>query len=37
MQREFNPTQYGEADRREVDPPIPVEAATWSPAGKLDW
>ena len=26
-----------EADRREVDPPIPVEAATWSKAGKLDW
>jgi hypothetical protein len=26
-----------EADRREVDPPIRVEAATWSRAGQLDW
>jgi hypothetical protein len=26
-----------EADRREVDPPIPVETATWSSAGQLDW
>jgi hypothetical protein len=25
------------ADRREVDPPIQVEAATWSRAGQLDW
>ena len=25
------------ADRREVDPPIQVETATWSPAGQLDW
>ena len=25
------------ADRREVDPPIQVEAATWSDAGQLDW
>jgi hypothetical protein len=24
------------ADRREVDPPIQVEAATWSKAGQLD-
>jgi hypothetical protein len=28
---------YGEADSREVDPPIPVEVATWSRAGQLDW
>jgi hypothetical protein len=28
--RDFDPSQYGEADRREVDPPIQVEAATWS-------
>jgi hypothetical protein len=34
---QFDPSQYGEADRREVDPPIQVEAATWSPGGKLDW
>jgi hypothetical protein len=26
-----------EADRREVDPPIEVEKATWSKAGQLDW
>jgi hypothetical protein len=25
------------ADRREVDPPIQVETATWSHAGQLDW
>jgi hypothetical protein len=26
-----------EADRREVDPPIRVQTATWSTAGQLDW
>jgi hypothetical protein len=26
-----------EADRREVDPPISVDTATWSKAGQLDW
>jgi hypothetical protein len=26
-----------EADRREVDPPMQVEMATWSKAGQLDW
>ena len=26
-----------EADRREVDPPIEVETATWSRVGELDW
>jgi hypothetical protein len=25
------------ADRRAVDPPIQVETATWSKAGRLDW
>jgi hypothetical protein len=25
------------ADRREVEPPIQVETATWSSAGLLDW
>jgi hypothetical protein len=30
-------THYGETDRREVDPPIPVESATWTPGGTLDW
>jgi hypothetical protein len=29
--------QFAEADRREVDPPIQVEAASWSPGGRLDW
>jgi hypothetical protein len=29
--------QFAEADRREVDPPIQVETATWSKAGQLDW
>jgi hypothetical protein len=29
--------QPAEADRREVDPPIEVETATWSRAGQLDW
>jgi hypothetical protein len=31
------PAQYAEADRREVDPPIEVETATWSAGGTLDW
>jgi hypothetical protein len=35
--RDVNPDRYGEADRREVDPPVQVEAATWSPEGTLDW
>ena len=29
--------QFAEADRREVDPPIQVNVATWSTAGQLDW
>jgi hypothetical protein len=29
--------QIAEADRREVDPPIQVETATWSHAGQLGW
>ena len=29
--------QRAEADRREVDQPIEVEMATWSPGGQLDW
>jgi hypothetical protein len=35
--RDLDPTQYAEADRREVDPPIEVESATWSTGGTLDW
>jgi len=30
---DFDPTQYPEADRREVDPPIQVEVAAWSAGG----
>jgi hypothetical protein len=26
-----------EADRREVEPPIHVQMATWASAGQLDW
>jgi hypothetical protein len=29
--------QRAETDRREVDPPISVEAATWSAGGTLEW
>ena len=29
--------QHAEADRREVDPPIQIQTATWSTAGQLDW
>jgi hypothetical protein len=35
--QDLDPSAYGEADRREVDPPIPVETATWTHAGQLDW
>jgi hypothetical protein len=28
---------FAEADRREVDPPIQVETASWSKAGQLGW
>jgi len=28
---------YAEDDRREVNPPIEVESATWSAGGQLDW
>jgi hypothetical protein len=34
---DLDPSRYGEADRREVDPPIQVEVATWSKAAQLDW
>jgi hypothetical protein len=34
---DFDPSQYSEGDRREVDPPIEVEVATLSAAGQLDW
>jgi hypothetical protein len=33
----LDPAQYSEADRRAVDPPIQVEAATWSAGCQLDW
>jgi hypothetical protein len=34
---DLDPRQYSEADRREVDPPIQVETATWAKTGQLDW
>jgi hypothetical protein len=34
---ELDPDQYSDADRRVVDPPVPVDVATWSRAGQLDW
>jgi hypothetical protein len=34
---DLDPNQYGEADRREVVPPIEVESATWTAGGTLDW
>ena len=34
---ELDPSQYSDTDRRAVDPPIPVEVATWAGAGELDW
>jgi len=34
---EFDIDQLRPEDRREVDPPIEVEVATWSAAGTLDW
>jgi hypothetical protein len=34
---DLDPSRYSEADRREVNPPVPVEIATWSKAGQLDW
>jgi hypothetical protein len=34
---EFDPEHFDPKDRRAVDPPIEVEAATWSPGGTLDW
>jgi hypothetical protein len=27
--------QFAEADRREVNPPVEVQTATWSPGGRL--
>jgi hypothetical protein len=29
--------RFAEADRQAVDPPVPVDVATWSHAGQLDW
>jgi len=33
--RDLDPSDYAEADRRAVDPP--VEVATWSAGGTLEW
>jgi hypothetical protein len=34
---DFDLSQHRDADRREVDPPVEVQVATWSAAGTLDW
>jgi hypothetical protein len=34
---DLDPEQKNPEDRREVNPPIEVESATWSSAGALDW
>ena len=34
--QDFDQGQYGEDDRQEVNPPVEVESATWSPGGTLD-
>jgi hypothetical protein len=34
---DLDPSQYGEADRRGLDPPAEVQVASWSSAGTLDW
>jgi hypothetical protein len=34
---DLDPSLYSEADRRHVDAPVEVEAATWAPGGQLDW
>jgi hypothetical protein len=33
----LDPEQKGPDDRREVNPPIEVESASWSAGGTLDW
>jgi hypothetical protein len=34
---DLDPTQYADDDRREVDPPVEVQVATWPAGGTLDW
>jgi hypothetical protein len=34
---QLDPGQKDPEDRREVNPPIDVESATWSAGGTLDW
>ena len=33
----IDPDQKAPKDRREVNPPIEVESATWPAGGALDW
>jgi hypothetical protein len=33
----LDPDEKDPEDRREVNPPIEVESATWSAGGTLDW
>jgi hypothetical protein len=34
---DLDPEKKDPEDRREVNPPIEVESATWSAGGTLDW
>ena len=34
---DLDPDRYSDADRRQVEPQVPVEVATWSEPGQLDW
>jgi hypothetical protein len=34
--QDLDPSQYGEADRQAVDPPVEVQLATWSTGGTLE-
>ena len=37
LRMEFDLDHLSPEDRREVNPPVPVESATWSAGGTLDW
>jgi hypothetical protein len=34
---ELDPSEYSDADRQEVNPPIQAQVATWTHGGQLDW
>ena len=37
FQSDMQVDDYAEPDRREVNPPVEVESATWSAEGTFDW